>query len=602
MKISIVRLFSKLAHDVGLDPFTLSYCISRLKNEGIRFLTVTLPMLSKAVIRSLELGYFDRPTSIAWKGRSLRYFRSFLNRIFDYRTGKVLESVDCLALWQVRQLCEYSYKLALPFEERELKEANQSFVTEDEQLSAMSYETKFVDQLRKDFETHYRGYCDTSVASLLASDKPRPGPGTFSGKSAYERTHRTPWYCRKELDYSCSSSFKEYKGFLRPLKSMPSPSLAVGDPLHSEVLFVPKDSRGPRTIVREPFSLLQFQMAFNSFSSRALTRISRGRINFSDQSVNRRLAEQSSKTKENATLDLKSASDRVSYTIMLHIFRNSPLKKFILSSTRFTRLPGSTELIRLNKLSGMGSGLTFPLMSLLIHLSVTRLIVTYSGLSYSEVRNLVYVYGDDLIVPTKYTDIAVKALELVKLKVNVDKSFHRSFFRESCGGDYYQGQDVAPVRLKLSGTSLRYSPHSHDLHVNGGLRYVEVERHCRELVRNGLVGLAEYLYQSLEKDLGRLPSVSGDSPVLGRYSILPVSYGVDETGAYVKVRAIVPVVTTVEFAGDVYLSLSRSLRKVPLMTGQVVVSPTDGSAYGEVPVPRTIKYRRTKVSAFRLMG
>lgn len=602
MKLDYTHMFKRLAVDVDLDQFTYRYCAQRLKREGLQFLTVTLPKLSKAVLRSLELGSFDRPTDFAWKGRSLRYFRSFLNKIFDYRTGKVLENVDPLALWQCRQLCEYAYKLALPFSDEHLEDAEQSFIKEDAELSASAYDTRFVDQLRKDFETHYRSFSGATVSDVLDTYRPRPGPGTFSGKTSFERRSKRAWYTRKETDYAYPKSFRAYGGYFRPYHRAPVQGEAKQDPVFSEVLFVPKDSRGPRTIVREPYAVLSCQMAFNAYACKALEKASRYRINFQDQRVNRDLAMQSSKTKENATLDLKSASDRVSYSIMLHIFRNSPLKKFILSSTRFTMLPVSKKVVRLSKLSGMGSGLTFPMMSLLIHLTITRRLVDRTGLSYAKARSLVYVYGDDVIVPTKYTSIAFEALKLVKLQVNYEKSFITSNFRESCGGDYFMGQDVAPVRLKLSGAEPTVHRSTHELHLNNGLRYVELERHCRELVKAGLVGLADFFYSHLEKCLGRLPAVCGDSPVLGRYRILPCTYGVDGSGNYEHVKVIMPVGKVERFEGDVHVALGRSLIQVNRSVLEQIMSPPSGRTFGEVMVPRSVRYRRCKISAFRLMG
>jgi hypothetical protein len=62
--------------------------------------------------------------------------------------------------------------------------------------------------------------------------------------------------------------------------------------------------------------------------------------------------------------------------------------------------------------------------------------------------NPVYVYGDDIIVRSDFADTAIQVLESVGLRVNTNKSFVHSLFRESCGGEYYNGWDVTPVRLR----------------------------------------------------------------------------------------------------------------------------------------------------------
>jgi hypothetical protein len=58
------------------------------------------------------------------------------------------------------------------------------------------------------------------------------------------------------------------------------------------------------------------------------------------------------------------------------------------------------------------------------------------------------IYGDDVIVPTACAEDAIETLESFGLKVNVDKSCYRGFFRESCGVDAFLGEDVTPVRLR----------------------------------------------------------------------------------------------------------------------------------------------------------
>lgn len=602
MEVHTITLFKKVCNDVNLDPFTLRYCVRRLKTEGTQFLTVTLPQLSKAVLSSLELGYFNRPTCFAWKGRSLRYFRSFLNGIFDCNTGKVLVAPDPVALWQLRQLCEYAYKLALPFDEKALGEASDAFIAEDESLAAETFDADFVDQLRKDFETHYHEIARSTVVDVFKQTRPRPGPGTFSGKNQYEYQTDLPWYARKDTDYSGHPAFAAYVAYNKPYRSAPCPDVATSDPTYSEVLFVPKDSRGPRVIIREPFTLLRHQMAFNSFMTTHLTRVSRGRINFQDQSVNRELARTASINRRNVTMDLKSASDRVSYRIVDTIFRNSPLRKFIRSTTRFTKVPGKDGLHRLHKLSGMGSGVTFPVMSLLIYLAICREVTNRSSLSYSQVKNLVYVYGDDVIVPSEYAFEAECALSKVLLKTNPSKCFRFSHFRESCGGDYFYGQDVAPVRLKLSGASLTVSNRDCKIKITGPLAVLQLERHCRVLVRNGMISTADYLYSVLEKTVGKLPFVSGDSPVIGRYSVVPPTYQEDSTGAYRKIKCIFPVAKSVEINQCPHIFLGNFLAKVSRNVLDRLLYPDDGSAYGEVSIPRQVKYRRISVSAFRLIS
>jgi hypothetical protein len=125
-----------------------------------------------------------------------------------------------------------------------------------------------------------------------------------------------------------------------------------------------------------------------------------------------------------------------------------------------TKLPDGT-LIELSKHAPMGSALCFPIMALAIWSLLTAHTCTAqvakairaSG-SLNKRRETfkwdkpVYVYGDDIILHSDFADSASQVLESVGLKVNTNKSFVRSLFRESCGGEYYNGWDVTPVRLR----------------------------------------------------------------------------------------------------------------------------------------------------------
>jgi len=602
VELDLIDVFKRLAFDVDLDPYTVGYCVKRIAREGITFLTVTLPELSKCVLLSLKKGYFVRPTSICWKRQSLRYFAKFLNKIFDPGTGLLLEEPCALSLYSLRQLCEYNYKLALPFKEEVLDEFEDTFVKTDASVPSFGgYDSEWVDQLRKDFETYHSDLSRLTVDDILHEVSPKPGPGTFSSKKEFERDTNIKWYHRASSDYSYPEQFENWSWASRPLKSAPLARLAQ-DPIISEVLFVPKDSRGPRVIVREPFPLLRYHMAYNTIVANKLERATSFRVNFKDQLANRELAAAASMTGGWATLDLKNASDSVSAAIVVHLFRHSPgLSAFVNRRSRFAKLP-SGKLIKLNKLAGMGSGLTFPTMSLLIHLSCTRAIVNFSGMPYEAAKKLVYVYGDDIIVPTKFVPQVKRGLDKVHLTLNESKSYDSGPFRESCGGDYLNGQDVAPVRNKLSGCVLTVSNTSHKLTLSGNLALLQLERHCRELMHAGLVRLADYYYSIIERKYGRLPIVHGSSPVIGRFSILQPDYPQDETGAYKTHRVIYPVPVAEEAFTDPYIHLrSRLVRRQPAPLAYLSES-VDGSTFGEVNVPRTVKYRRTRVSGFRLMG
>lgn len=600
MQVKLTSILVCLANDCAVDTLTIGYLVRRLQSEGIGFLTVTLPKLAKAVLRSIEIGYFDYKEhpdlcSFARKGRSLRYFRSFLDRIFA-KNGTLLPEPCVVTLQRLRQLCEYAYKLAMEFKDGQIEDAQKAFLQTEKEVGSYAYDWAFIEKLRKDFETHYPEISRATVSEILRYARPRPGSGTFAGE------HDSPWYVVKTTDYNYRPEFAAYSGYFKPYPSAPVTPRGVKDTSEwSEVLFVPKDSRGPRTIVREPYRRLYLQMAFHDWITDALEKATHNRVNFRDQTINQRLAEEASYDRKNATLDLKEASDRVSYRVMARIFQNSPGCRYMLSN-RSSKAKLGERLITLHKVAGMGSGLTFPTMSLLITLSITREVLTrLPFLHYNDVRSRIYVYGDDIVLPTAWVDLAYSALSRVGLKVNVQKSYVRSHFRESCGGDYYFGFDVGPVRLRLMGAEIKATGNTLTVGKKGNLLLGPFlfERHCRELVNKGLKRLSEYYYKCIERYTGMLPYVSGESPVMGRYeksNDLP--YLCDRTGLYETIRALVPVPRFTEEHSCPYVIMGRKLRERRFGL-EFLQGGNDPSAIAK---PRDIRVVRRAVSAYRLMG
>lgn len=526
--VSIKIHFACLLKDLCIDEYTRSYLLSRLDAEGTRFLTATLPGLWKSVLTSIERGRYDyrTNTSFSRKGNLPRVFRGFFRRIFDSE-GFLLDDPDPQAIAAIRQACEYYYKCSFAFQDSDLAAAEKKFLACEEELAQPdAFDSDFVDACRKSFETYYAPVSNATVDSILQSARPRFGPGSFVTPHVLQDVADLDSgefkITRASLTGTCRVDQRPFSGFFKAYPSSPETIKLVNEGLTSTVMFVPKDGRGPRTISKEPLFLLKMQLGFFDWISSKLQAVTGKRINFTDQTINRQLALDGSRTRKWATFDLKEASDRVSYAVASRIFRHSPGIYYFISRMRstHTRLP-SGKVLRLNKLSGMGSGLTFPLMALTIHLAVCTHVSKRLGLSYPEVSKNVYVYGDDLVVPKAYVPFVHDALTMVGLKLNLDKSFFKGPFRESCGGDYINGAEVVPVRFKcswlkmpsvrestLAGNRIRFAgPHA----------AVSIERHCRELIKKGLHQTAEYLYTHLERMLGaKLPYVYGNTPYLGR--------------------------------------------------------------------------------------
>lgn len=102
----------------------------------------------------------------------------------------------------------------------------------------------------------------------------------------------------------------------------------------------------------------------------------------------------------------------------------------------------------------MGSALCFPVEAMVFYTLIQSAMHQLDGRrpssrSIREYSEQIDIYGDDIIVPVGYADVVVNYLESYALKVNVNKSFRNSHFRESCGADYYKGHAVNPVYARM---------------------------------------------------------------------------------------------------------------------------------------------------------
>lgn len=504
MEVSLTGLYSALMRDMPISEYDRKYVLQRLAAEGLTFLTVELPKVSKAVLRSLEQGVFDRAelTSFRFNRGVLKFLKDHLSQVFDEKTGILLPSPNGAAIGTIRQLCEYSYKLAVPYSEEKKGEAKEKFLKNEEILHEIGKDPKvlaFANELRKDFETHWTTISSAHVSHVFREFRPRATNGTFFGCDELFFVERIS----SAADRSFPADALAFKGYYKPYAGLGAKGYMnrpVTEPLVSELLLVPKDSRGPRTICRETLKRVETQMAYFDFMVKNLTEISEGAINFLDQTVNRRIAEESSVSKEYATLDLKDASDMVSFNVMRTIFSQSPaMRWFFHGSRRATHVLVDGIPHKLAKVAGMGSGLTFPTMSLLISLAVCNKVKKRFGLRYEDIRKKVFIYGDDVCVPRQWYSTALDALACIGLRVNVDKSFVRGNFRESCGGDFFAGYDVTPCRIKLTNSKVEpCAPGRIDI-ADNAMAFKQLYEHAKELWIKNLTNASKYLMSVLDR-------------------------------------------------------------------------------------------------------
>jgi hypothetical protein len=242
-------------------------------------------------------------------------------------------------------------------------------------------------------------------------------------------------------------------------------------------VFVPKDARGPRTIACEPRELMFIQQGVNSAISEQVDGddVVASQVSWKDQTRNRELARKASlHPDKGATLDLSEASDSLSLEVVKYLFPKGWFEALSACRTSDVMLQDGL-ILRLNKFATMGSACCFPVESICFWAMTAAAVETkypkmglvtakkdpetglkprhVEDLSYSPPRGDDYfgpsVYGDDIIIPVASVQRVRRTLEHAGLTLNMHKSFTGLVpFRESCGGDYYKGVDVAPVRLK----------------------------------------------------------------------------------------------------------------------------------------------------------
>lgn len=613
LTLDYVELFKALCHDLDIPSRTQQYCLKRLNCEGLTFLTVTLPKLANLVLQGIELGSLSLVkqdfTCFRWKGNALVDFDKLLCDLFCV-DGSVKSNADPVTLWRIRQLSHYFYKLNLEFSDEQTRQAEIQFNKVEQEISESPMDCGFIDSMRKNLETSYDF---PSYDRVFSDNRPRMGPGTFSTVTKAKE----PWFVNKISSGSVNGYLpycEPFKGFFKLVPSVKNSLVPLMEDTapYSEVMFVPKDSRGPRTIVREPLFALKGQMSFFDYFSRFFEKNTNSRINFSDQMINRSLARQGSISGDWSTIDLKEASDRVSFDLVKRLSKNIPVLRFFLKfRTSEAVLPSGLKL-KLSKLAGMGSGLTFVWLALICHTSIATEISRRTGQPFSVTSKDVYVYGDDIIVRSCHVNYAFDALSKVGLAVNKPKSFYRKVlghtecFRESCGGDYYAGNDVGITRFKAQNCKSVIDRVSTKITFgNTATALSVVNAHAAEMSLAGHRKVAWYLYLQLERacsskfPFARVPS-SNFTRVTREFISKPRN---EITGMYstVSVLCTRPVISDYPVISE-YWHYAGAIRPSVVDSLSYLDKIAPPLRQFEITVPREVYVTRRRISGFALMG
>lgn len=124
-----------------------------------------------------------------------------------------------------------------------------------------------------------------------------------------------------------------------------------------------------------------------------------------------------------ATIDLSDCSDAISIKLIKYLLPKRVLSKVLACRSDMTFGPDDNYHI-VNKVSSMGNGFTFDLMTLVL----TALTRSFDATST--------VFGDDIICQNQCADEVVDNLRIAGFVVNLNKTNIRSCYRESCGAHF----------------------------------------------------------------------------------------------------------------------------------------------------------------------
>lgn len=471
----------------------------RAAHEGLSFLTKTLPRLGKSIDIALGSGTTLQFSGFKKaKGTELPAFcRTLVSVLFsndgqprvapelvlsatpfegDGQTGgdMVIPKATCesscqrrdastyhcretaiKALRAIRQVTYQYYKLILPYTDAQEKKVCNDFLQAEQDISNQNFESSSnATEFQK--ESHSvlciarnliaRVLCNASPMSGL----PKHGPGSVAtGEQPVEKHEFKRYYRRLAEKFPYDEWFfynqSHLADELHQLQAMDE--LEYGT---AKVVLVPKDSRGPRLISCEPLEYQWIQQSLMSVLTTTLEShpLTKGRVNFTRQDVNRELALLGSLPPFKwSTLDMKEASDRVSLKLVKALFPSEWYDALYACRTPQTRMPDGT-LVSMQKFAPMGSATCFPVEALVFWALSVSALMKYTNVPLRKAASQVFVYGDDIICHTENHGVVGSTLERFDLKLNRDKCCTDGPFKESCGMDAFFGASVSPLRIR----------------------------------------------------------------------------------------------------------------------------------------------------------
>jgi len=592
---SLIAFSQVLLQDLGerccistiRDVKTIS---DRIEHEGESFLTILLPSFGKDFQKSLDQGFVAH-TSFAgfrrWRGLP-RFLGGFLELVFDRDSGRLLADPSIDAILAVHQITSMFGKMFKVCSDARLEQAMAGFIQceQDVRLSDSRLSSSLRDEFERVSSVLFREVF-TELETRLHREPllPKHGPGATAEKlSANSKYTSMVWTERLERVFPSGEYLFPNFGWYHTNQEVDI--LEPGAERPVRVIAVPKTMKAPRIIAIEPVYMQYVQQALLEPMTELIQRddLLRTTLGNLDQLPNRELAKQGSSDGTLATLDLSEASDRVSNQLVRTMLQRWPLLHEAVDACRSRKadVPGH-GVIRLAKFASMGSAMTFAIeglvFSTIVFMAISRSLnrpVT-KGL-VREHLGRVRIYGDDIVVPVDTVHHVIELLEAFGLKVNSNKSFWTGKFRESCGGDYYDGHWVTPVRMRADLPSSRGQT---------GEIVSTISLRNQLFVAGGFDRSVQFLDGILEKVLPHFPEVPVDHPALGRWTYEPVMAGkIHKDTQQPLIRALR---LQHEFRED-HLSDHGALMKWFLKRGDLPFADRNHLQFAGRPISSSIKY------------
>jgi len=251
---------------------------------------------------------------------------------------------------------------------------------------------------------------------------------------------------------------------------------------YCDIDFVPKTVWIDRVVTFDPFVNKTIQRSIGEYLRDKLDSSIYAKINLRDRPEYHKALMRGASLHSNklCTIDVENASNSIYDSLVFDLLPSDIYR--ILNKARIKKgfMPdGSVHHFEM--FSANGNGFTFELETL-IFLSLVEGVKKTRGLdSFSS------VFGDDIIVSDNIFNDVVYTLENLGLRVNIDKTYGpSSYFRESCGSDYFYGKNVRPKYFKDFGTGVLSLYRLHNaIRAVGDVLAIDVSAVC-EFVANRL--------------------------------------------------------------------------------------------------------------------